>query len=284
MKLPVWQTYIDVFDYCWNERKAALKFGAVPFVAILALAFTLKALGFDQDKGLQHPAGAGQLALALLVAAVQAVVYLPMAVSWYRMVVFGDAQATQRPAFALGRLEGRLLWWQIIILAIVVVALLAVAALCGAIFFAAGLAGGNKTLGAVAAGIVGVPLFVVILASANRMAMALVLVAAEKPVSLRIAWDLTRGFSTRLFVLVILISLTGAVLIQGFKLIALLVGMIAAMAFNSTANAIVPYLALAGQDISGLIVFLAIATLFAMAYLKVQQLPQAAEAAAPSPA
>ena len=104
------------------------------------------------------------------------------------------------------------------------------------------------------------------------------LVAAEKPVSLRIAWDLTRGLSARLFILVILISLTGAVLVQGFKLIALLVGMIAAMAFNTTAGAIVPYLALIGQGIAGLIMFLAIATLFGMAYLKLQQLPQAADA------
>lgn len=280
MKLPVWQTYIDVFDYCWRERKAALKFGAVPFVVVLALTSLLKAFGFDQSQGMRDHMNAGQFALSLLIVIVEAVVYLPMAVSWYRMVVFGDAQASQRPAFTLGRLEGRLLWWQVIIAIIMVLAMAAAAALASAIYLAV-LLGGNKVLAAVAAGAVGVPLFVVILASANRMAMALVLVAAERPVSLRIAWDMTRGFSTRLFVLVVLITLTGAALIQGFKLIALLVGMIAAMAFNSTANAIVPYLALVGQDLSGLIVFLGIATLFGMAYLKMQQLPQTTEAAAP---
>jgi hypothetical protein len=277
MKLPVWQSTVEAFDYCWRERGAAVRFGLVPFIVVLALSFTLHALGFDASKGMKGQPSGSQIAFAVT-AILEAIVYLPMTVTWYRIVVLGDGQTGQRPAFTLGRLEGRLLWWQIIIVIIMTIALAAVGALAGFAFVAIGYVSGNKALAAVAGAVVGLPPTVAILIAVTRMAMALVLVAAEKPVSLRIAWNLTRGLATRLFLAVVLIMLTGTAIMQGFKLIALLVGMIAAMIFNSTVTAIVPYLTLVGEDIVGLIVFLGIATLFGQLYLKLQQLPKTSDA------
>ena len=119
MQLRVSDTVIDVFDYCWRERAALVRFGSVPLAISIAAAFVALALDLTQTP--TAPA-------SLLIAAVPAIVYLPASVTWYRMIVLGDAEARTRPLFTLGRLEWRLLWWQIVI----IVALIAVVAVGGA--------------------------------------------------------------------------------------------------------------------------------------------------------
>src|SRR5688572_14745563 len=104
MNLPIWQTAVEILDYVWHERRALVRFGAIPLAIVVLLVWAIRASGWLAS---QPQSVSGVVSLA------QLLIFLPLTVSWYRMVVLGDAAASQRPMFAMGRLEWRLLLWQV---------------------------------------------------------------------------------------------------------------------------------------------------------------------------
>jgi hypothetical protein len=281
MKLPVVQTYIDAFDYCWRERRAAARFALVPFVAVFVLTGLLQAFGINQTAMRTSQPSAGVAAALAVVGLIQLVLYLPMAVSWYRVVVYGAEEAKRRPVFTLGRLEARMLLWQIIIVLAACGVVVVGAAIIGVIYFGLTMVAG-KAAATVAAVALAIALVVTVMVSVNRLGLALVLVAADQPVSLKIAWSMTHGVSLRLFALVVLVILTGIALMLFWRLFALLFGMIGAMVVQSTVGTIVPYINLVGQAAGGLLIYLVIGTVFGMLYRMLQGMAATAEAAAPT--
>ncbi len=94
IELPVFQTTKDALGYCWHERRALMRFGAVPFGLSIAIAFAAQAMGIGGPGDSFERMG---LSLAL------ATVWLPMIATWYRMVVRGEAEARTRPFVTWGR-------------------------------------------------------------------------------------------------------------------------------------------------------------------------------------
>lgn len=256
IEFKVWRTVVDVFDYCWRERRAMLRFGWLPVVVTIIGGAIGQAFGLEKAEP-----SIGLTLLGLL----QAVVLLPVSVTWYRMVALGDAEAQRRPVFTLGRLEWRLFWWQLFI-----IVGLGVVGVVGS-FIIVGLHTGLSTLGYLTAALgaaigLGAILLAALLFAALRLAMVLVLVAVDKPIDLAAAWRMTDGLGWRLVAALILTVLGGGVVVLAFQLVGLVLGMIAAMAANSTAGKIVPYINLVGENVSGLVIFLAGATVFGIVY------------------
>jgi len=204
-----------------------------------------------------------QKLIAGAVGLLQLLVYLPLTVTWYRMVVIGDDAARQRPTFLFGARERRVLLWQIIaILACVVIGFIGIAAALAIAFRSAG----HAVIGVSLAVVLGVLTLLVLFVALNRFNFVMVLAAMDQPVSLKIAWRMTEGMSGRLLLAMIAIILAGIVLDVAWRLAALLVGLIVAMAANTTVGAIVPYLLVIGHSLSGLLTLVASATLFGLIY------------------
>ena len=282
MQFRVWQIVADAFDYCWRERAAVVRFGTIPFLAVLVASGLLHGF-FPQAEA--PPARTGIPAPVLLAglgySLIHLIVYLPMYVTWYRMVVLGKGEAA-RPRFVLGRREGRMFWWQVLVIVIAIVTSV-VGGVAIAIVFLALRAVAGPIGGGVAAVILGVALVAFLLMLVVRLSMASVLVATDQPVSLKVAWTMTRGMGWRLLAAVVLIGIASLLFGLFWRLIAFLVGAVGAMIAGTTVHAIVPYLNLVGDAAAGLIVFLGSATLFGFVYRMLMGQPADAEAASPVP-
>ncbi len=260
--LPVWQTTTEIFDYCWRNRRIMARFAAIPLAIIMVLSFATQAVGVAQTELTWQ---------ALVAAIVQALAYLPVTVTWYRIVVFGEAETRSRPLFVLGRLEWRVLWAQILlILLTAVVSGIVSAVIIGAGLFVAGLVGLAPDAPATIAvgGILGAAALLFIFVAAVRVSMIIALAATDRPINLKTAWRMTAGLGWRMLGVTILITLAGVLLAALVRLAAFLVGAILAMASDLTLQGVVPYLALMGQDVAGLLIFLATATLFGFVDLR----------------
>ena len=111
MEFPVFRTVLEVIDFCWRERRLLVHFAALPFVLTLILG--VAALAFGVGPTPQEMSG---VLVVMTIATVM--LYLPLTVTWYRIVVFGESEAVNRPLFTLGRREMRLLGWQVVLILI----------------------------------------------------------------------------------------------------------------------------------------------------------------------
>ena len=264
MKFPVWSTVVEAFDYCWRERAAMVRFGWIPVVVVMIVTIILEALGMGKTATADMNDPRAQ-ATMFLVGIIQAIVFLSVSVTWYQKVVLGDEAAAQRPVFSLGRLEMRMFGWQL-----VVIAGLLVAGVIGAfaiIFLYGLLAASGQDIAAVAVAIVlGAALLLVLGFAAMRFAMVLVLVALDKPVHVRDAWQLTNGVGWRLVGAVALTTIGGAILGVVCHLAVLVIAMIASIGLGTSADQVTPYIDAVVTSVTGLLIFLVGATVFGFVY------------------
>ena len=256
MAFPVWQTSLDSLDFCWRERRALARFGAIPLIASIALSFVGAAFGLSQTE-----VTPGLIVLGIS----QTLFFLPLTITCYRMVVLGPSEARKRPVFALGRLEWRLLWWQVQIL----IAIGAIGLACYEMTLLIRELGGQ--LGYpdlfMAVNVVWTVSWLVgLILLMARLAMVLVLVALDRPVSFKASWQMTRGLAWRLLGGTMLIGVAG-LLVGGIfsgvvKLIVLgLTSMGASLSFE-------PYMPLPGENFGRLVTMVAVAALFGFVYRK----------------
>lgn len=256
MKFPVIRTVLEVIDYCWRERRLLVRFAALPFVLTLILSVAAVALGAGQT---QQEVSAAIVAVGI----VSVVAYLPLTVTWYRIAVFGESEAVNRPLFTLGRRELRLLGWQVILIAI-----FAAMGVCGALVTQLLVRLGESgsavfTVLAVpwtAFWVIGLVLTIV------RLTLVLALVSVDQPINLKIVWERTKGMSWRLTASMILVTLSAIVAGLLVRLIGFIVGTIAAMATGSEAGTVLPYFDLFGQNVMSFLSLVLTATLFGFIY------------------
>ena len=254
-RFPVWQTAMDSFDYCWQRRRLVERYGLIPLVLGVAITWILLFAGVSQSE----PSAA-----LFAVLGIQVIILLPPSVAWYRTVVYGES-AAWRPMFTFTHLEFRLLIWQIIAVVLLVVALgLAVLVVAG---IGAGLRSGLGDAAAIAVVVpLGIAALVIFIWAATRVSMVYALAALDTPVSLRIAWDLTRTVAWRMtgsFIVVTLgVVLFGAVA----ELIAWIAGTSIAAARGSDIADVMPFVRAAAQAPTSLLWLFATATLFGLVY------------------
>lgn len=255
-KFPVWQTAMDAMDYVWRHRRLAVRFGWIPLLAGIAASWAMLGFAISQTEP----------SLELFaIAIVQVLIFLAPVVTWYRIVAYGEREAAMRPIFTIGRLEIRLLLWQILFL----FGWIAPFALAG------GLIGGLVALvriylGDVAAVVIAAPLIVActvaFIVTGTRLAMMLALASLDERTGFKAAWRLTQGVAWRLTGAVIIIILAIALFLALAELLAWLVGMIGAMALGATATEVLPYVRALAQGVVNLGGLYAIATLFGFVY------------------
>lgn len=259
MTFGVWAMFVSILDYCWRERAALVRFGGVSFLVVAVCTFLFPPL--TKDSGALEWTAAGVLSL------VQSVCYLPVTVAWYRKVVLGDGGVSGRPAFSLGRREGRLLVWQGIIMAVALVLLAAAAAVVYGLFLAFAPVG--QMLALTVCGIAAVAAGLTWFIALNRAGMILVLVATDQPVDIGAAWALTRGVSVPLLWTLALLIIAG-----------ILGGVVAGLLAKPFSGIFAAAVAAVANAAVGLVTLVATATLFGFVYLRVVQArgvaPQAA--------
>lgn len=243
-------------DYCWRNRRLAARFGWIPLLIGIAASWAL--LWFEVST---NEPSVELFAIAI----VQVLIFLAPTVTWYRIVTYGAHEAAARPVFTLGRLEVRLLLWQILLL----IGLIAPFAI------AAGLVGGllaaiKMHFGETAAIIVAVPFviagIVAFAVTGTRLAMMLALAALDAPAGFRAAWRLTRGIAWRLTGALGVIILAVVLFIALAELAAWLLGMIVAIAADASSSVVLAYARVPAQAVINLAGLYASATLFGFIY------------------
>lgn len=247
---------MDAMDYCWRHRALAARFGWIPLLIGIAASWAL--LWFEIST--KEPS-AELFAIAIL----QVLIFLAPTVTWYRIVTYGVQEAQARPVFTLGRLEIRLLLWQILLLFGLIVPFAIAAGLTG------GLVAAVKThFGEMAAIIVAVPFVIAgVIAFAvtgTRLAMMLALAAIDEPAGFKAAWRLTRGIAWRLTGALAIIILTVVLFIALAELAAWLIGMIFAIATDASSAVVLAYARVPAQAVINLAGLYASATLFGLVY------------------
>ncbi len=107
MKFPVFRTTLEAFKFCWGQRNVALRLGALPLVLHAILTFAGNAIAGLHIVSDDSPSTTQALVLQLALAALQMLVFLPLTVTWFRIVVIGEHEALQRSMFTFGRTERR---------------------------------------------------------------------------------------------------------------------------------------------------------------------------------
>ena len=245
MELPAWKTTREVFAYCWQERRLAVHHGAAPFAIALAASVAVEAwkpFGDSLLAGVENGA---------VIGIIQLLIYVPLSVTWFRIIVYGESAARNRPLFSFGRLERRLLLWQLLLLAIVAPPL----GIMAAILFSTGVGEGNGPGSAAffyaLAGYIAVAVTALLLLS--RFSLVLVLAAADRPVTFAAAWRLTRGL--------------------GWKLLRALMAITAVAAPISMVADLLPVVGPVVDNIGSMATLLAMATLFGQVYVRLTAMP-----------
>ena len=245
MELPAWKTTREAFAYCWRERRLAVRYGAVPFAIALAASVAIgawKPFGDSLIAGVQNSA---------VVGVIQPLIYIPLSVTWFRIIVFGEAATRNRPLFSFGRLERRLLLWQLLLLAIVVPPIGIMAAVLYSTGLGEGTGPGSAPFLYALAGYVAVAVTALLLLC--RFSLVLVLAAADQPVTFPAAWRLTRGL--------------------GWKLLRALIAITVVAAPISMVAEILPLIGPVVENMGSLATLLAMATLFGQVYVKLTAAP-----------
>ena len=271
-RFPVWQTAMDAMDYCWQRRRLAARFGYIPLLVGIIASWALLWFEVSTDEP-----SAELFAIAIL----QVLIFLAPTVTWYRIVTYGEQEALARPVFTLGRLEIRLLLWQILLLLGLIVPFAIAAGLIG------GLLAAVKThFGEVAAIIVAVPFviagIVAFAVTGTRLAMMLALASLDAPAGFKAAWRLTRGIAWRLTGTLAIIILAVVLFIALAELAAWLIGMIFAIATDASSSVVLAYARVPAQAVINLAGLYASATLFGLVYkARAETNPAPMEASAP---
>lgn len=247
---------MDAMDYCWRHRRLALRFGAIPLVIGMIASWAM--IWFEVSTS--------EPSIELFaIAIVQMLIFLAPTVTWYRIVTYGEHEATARPVFTLGRLEVRLLLWQILL----VIGLIVPFGLAGALV--AGLSATVKSqFGDLAAIAVAVPFaiagVIAFAVTGTRLAMMLALASLDTRAGFKPAWRLTRGIAFRLTGALAVIILAVVLFMALAELMAWLIGMIFAIATEATASQVLAYARVPAQAVINLAGLYATATLFGFVY------------------
>ncbi len=269
MRFPVWQTAVDVLDFLWRERKLLVRHGTLPFLVSMSAFVIAKGFGIDMDRPQRD-----DIPHLLLVLLVQLIIFLPMTVTWYRLSVLGEAEG-ERPIFALGRLEGRFLLWQVL-LGLLVGAGASVAIVPIAILYVVADAMGLGAQALVICAVLGVGVVIGAFLAIARLSLVLVQAALGGPVHFKESWRLTKGIGWRIVSALGLIGLAILTFNLLFSLTAFIVGGIGAAASGSELENVLVYFRMVGRSASGVLSGAAVATLMSFIYRTV--LTQAAPA------
>jgi len=249
MKFAVWRTSVECIEFCWRERRLLLRFAGPPF--IVAVLVSALALGAVTDQSYVAIAG-----LAL----VQMLIFAPATITWYRIVVLGEDEARNRPVFTLGRLEWRMIAWQIGALA----AFGCLAVACGGItvWFA-----NMNSLPITLLNVVWSIAWVIgILYALMRLGVLMALIAMDEPIDFKAIWRMTTGVTGRLFSCTALLGLAALVVGLGFKLLGFIVGTLGAITADSKLQKILVYIELVGNTLVNTLSVIFTATLFGFVY------------------
>jgi hypothetical protein len=241
----VWRAVTDAFAYCWHRRRLMERYGIVPLILGIAVAWTL--LHFNVAPDERTVARFSGEILAFLI-------NIPPAVAWYRTVVYGE-EAGRRPIYTFTRLEVRMVLWQILF-----VFPLFLAVIIAAIPVAAAGAVGKLLWGDAGGYALAAPFAVVALAwvmyVVTRLSLVIAMAALDTHASFGRAWRMSAPIAWRL---------TGAVLVLIVFLVPIgLVGIGIEKLFEPHAAA--PYLGAAIDAVMGLIGLFVLSTLFGQVY------------------
>ncbi len=267
MDFPAWQTSKDVLSYGWHRRVALARFSAVPVIIVVVLSMALYAA----------VPTALRAATSFITIVFQTLAFLPVTVTWYRIVVWGEEAARNRPLFAFGRIEQRLLGWQILLLLISAAATaiaygsILLLMKIGSFFITEGTFGQYVVIGIVIAW--GITIAVGFLIAGTRLSMVLALVALDQPVSFKAAWRMAIGVGPRIFTSVAIASLLVVLVMLPLFIV---VGVIQ---YFSTVG---EYLNIAFQGVANLLIQLSAVTAFGFAYNRLTN-PSAQTIAAETP-
>lgn len=270
-KFPVWGTAMDAMDFVWQHRRLAWRFGGIPLGVGIIASWAL--IGF------KVPQSEPSLEL-FTIAALQVLVFLAPTVTWYRLVAYGEEEAARRPVFTLGRLEIRVLLWQILLF-LLLIAITAPLFFVGA-WLVTPVANALKSLGGealVASALTRGDAFVIavfapaalgaavlMLVVGARLSMVVALASLDTPAGFKRAWRLTRGVAWRLTGALIVIILAIVLFIALAELLAWLLGMILAIAADTGAAETLPFVRVVAQAAINLAGLFAMATLFGFVY------------------
>ena len=258
MTFPVFRTTFDALEYCWRERWLIVRYAGAPFLLALLVSFAEQA--FSAAKGTRALSP-----MFLVTIGAQLLIFLPLSVTWYRIVVLGESEARNRGVFTFGRREWRFLLWQVL-LGVVVGLFGGGAAVVIALVYYGLTALGYETAGTVSATILALLAVPSVALLMTRLSLVLVLAALDQPVEFKTSWRMTAGLAWRLFAALLLVTLAGTVFGLLFRLVGFIVGVPAAMVANSALSDVLPYVYLTGQAAGGLITLVGGATLFGFVY------------------
>ncbi|MGE3333736.1 MAG: hypothetical protein AB7I36_08840 [Rhodospirillaceae bacterium] len=241
----VWRAVTDAFAYCWQRRRLMERYGIIPLILGLGVAWTLLYFRVSPDE--RTVARFSGDFLAFLIA-------IPPAVAWYRTIVYGE-EAGRRPIYAFTRLEVRMVLWQILF-----VFPLFIAVLVAAIPVVAAGAVGKMLGGDIGAYALATPFGIAALAwvfyVVTRLSLVIAMAALETRASFERAWKMSAPIAWRL---------TGAVFVMILGLIPMgLVGIGIEKLFEPHAAA--PYVGAAIDAVTGLIGLFLLSTLFGQTY------------------
>lgn len=261
MQLPIFQTVQEILDYCWTRRRIALNHGAIPMAMVVAANLTGWLMGLDLTN-FQSPAFA-------IMNLVNAVVFLPFTVTWYRMTILGQEAMTGRGLFTFSNREGRLLGWQLIIVVIsavtAIVGMLIIGAVVGAI--AAANAAVAQALSAVFLGIWAV----LVVAIACRLSLVLAMAATDRPAILSEAWAQTKGLGGHMAAIFILCFFCAILLMIPLQMVAvILTSVLGALSEGLATSAEVVLSTIVGAC-GSLLVLIFPTTLFAFVYNRISE-------------
>lgn len=256
MKFPIWRTTLDVFDFCWRERRLLLRFGLPPLALTILVTSAAMYAGLMGDQPSATFIG--------LAAAFQLLISAPVTVTWYRIVVVGESEASNRALFRLERREWRLIGWQIAVL-IGIVCIAIISGLLTGLLARFGGDGSSLWLTAVnVVWTVGWVLTLILLAM--RFSMIMALVAMDQPIHLKTISRMAHGLTWRLLACTILLALGGLAVGLLFKLAGFVAGAMAAMAADSPMARFLEYFTLLGDNIVRFLTMIFAATLFGFVY------------------
>lgn len=252
MQLPIFHTMGEILDYCWARRQVMAMHGAVPLMIVCTL--NLGAWLFGIGGTMFSP---GFIAINLA----NAVVFLPFTVTWYRMIILGDEDLTQRPMFGYTAREGRLFLWQAIIILIVgsaaALGLFAVNAVGGAL----GGPGGENLEAFLA-----ILLIVAVIAASCRLSLVLAMTATDRPADLAEAWGRTDGLGARMAAISVLSVLIAAALVIPLYIVVILISSLFGAISEDLGNSATTALAIIANSFGSLFMLAFPTTLFAFVY------------------
>ncbi len=261
--LPVGATTLAVLRLLWVNRGQAAVYGAVPFAIMAALDIAGTAAGINVLNEQWW----------MIVAAVAGlVVFAPLTVSWFRMLVRGTQttrhrnDSAARPLFALGAAEWHVIRLNIVLSFVLLGVLAAGAGIALTVMTAAAAFGETVRIGALA--LVVPPTVFMGMMIFTRLTFAIAHAALGRDIDLRTAWAITSGFGVRFTILHIAVFAIATAIAQVVYLAQDEIGALAGIADESQAGAWTVFLSVTATLFSTLYLLM-MSTLYAVVVNKV---------------